>query len=277
MSDRISASDLNQTLLRDIARARLEYTRHRADRPALAGRYVVACPLAGFKVPSLPGVDVWREKGLIDEIAVNGRCYYVLSEQATRIRAEIAAEAEAAPPAAVGRPTVGPKVEVRLPDDTLARVEEDARRQQIRRAKWLRDAVDQALPTPGLTDLGRRALADALDGLAANSFLRETALDPAVPQGERVIAAERYATTLHEMRTLLGELRDSLPRRDALAAYTDAIDSNPQMSRVETARSWGRAEAADTLDKLLDALTLLLPIDGGSVLARAQDPTVDVG
>ncbi|MEV6548026.1 CopG family transcriptional regulator [Streptomyces sp. NPDC051597] len=280
MNDRISASDLNETLLRDIARARYEYTRRPADRPALSGRWVIAYPLSGSKVPSFPGVDVWREKGLIDDITVNGRCYYVLSEQAARIRAEITAEQSSAPastPApAAGRPPVGPKVEVRLTDEALAQLDRDARRQQISRAEWIRSAVQQALPAPGLTDLGRRALTDTLNELAANVGLREEALDPAVPQGERVIAAERYATTLHEMRTMLGSLRGSLPRQEAMTAYTEAIGSDPQMSQVETARAWGRAEAAGTLDRLLDAITLLLPVDGASILTRAEGPAADV-
>ncbi|MFI2078498.1 hypothetical protein [Streptomyces triculaminicus] len=72
------ADDLNPTLLHGIRRARYEHTTRAADRPALAGRYVL---------PSyLQGPDVWREKGLIDDVTVNGRHYYVLSEKAMRIR-----------------------------------------------------------------------------------------------------------------------------------------------------------------------------------------------
>ncbi|OII60594.1 hypothetical protein BJP40_09545 [Streptomyces sp. CC53] len=82
--------DLNPTILRSIRRARLAYTPHRADKHALADRYVVAYPLTGYSHPSAFGVTVWREKGLIDDITVNGRTYYVLSEMAARIRAAIA-------------------------------------------------------------------------------------------------------------------------------------------------------------------------------------------
>ncbi|GGX40338.1 hypothetical protein [Streptomyces noursei] len=83
MDKPISVSDLSQVILRCIERARYEYTTRPADRQALAGRYIL---------PSLlTGVAVWREKGLLDDVTVNGRHYYVLSEQAVRIRAEITA------------------------------------------------------------------------------------------------------------------------------------------------------------------------------------------
>lgn len=83
MSETTTASNLSKVILRNIARARYECTPRPDDRPALAGRYV----LPG----SLTGVAVWREKGLIDEVSVNGRRYYVLSEQAVQIRIGIAA------------------------------------------------------------------------------------------------------------------------------------------------------------------------------------------
>lgn len=69
---------LSPAILKGIARARYEYTPHRADRQALAGRYVLPS--------TLNGVAVWREHGLIDDITVNRRTYYVLSEKAVNIR-----------------------------------------------------------------------------------------------------------------------------------------------------------------------------------------------
>ncbi|MFF9624304.1 hypothetical protein [Streptomyces griseosporeus] len=72
--------ELSEAVLRNIATARYEYAPHRADKEALAGRYVL---------PRLQGIAVWREKGLVDEIRVNGRRHYVLSEKAVRIRATI--------------------------------------------------------------------------------------------------------------------------------------------------------------------------------------------
>ncbi|MEU3447267.1 hypothetical protein AB0H29_08550 [Streptomyces thermolilacinus] len=83
-------SDLNPTILRSIRRARLGYTPHRADKAALAGRYVLAYPTGTYRFPStFLGVDVWREKGLLDTIEVHGRHYYVLSDRGARIRADL--------------------------------------------------------------------------------------------------------------------------------------------------------------------------------------------
>ncbi|MFF2852634.1 hypothetical protein ACFVT5_41035 [Streptomyces sp. NPDC058001] len=72
---------IGPAILTNIRRARLGYTRYRADRPALAERYV----LPGL----LQGVAVWREKGLVDEVTVNGRRYHVLSAKAVAIRATL--------------------------------------------------------------------------------------------------------------------------------------------------------------------------------------------
>jgi hypothetical protein len=82
-------AELNETLRNSIARARYEYTPRRADKPALAGRYVVACPLSNQKTPLLRGSAVWRKHGLIEDVTVNGRTYYVLSAKAMRIRATL--------------------------------------------------------------------------------------------------------------------------------------------------------------------------------------------
>ncbi|MFI0156173.1 helix-turn-helix domain-containing protein [Streptomyces lydicus] len=75
----LTTETLSPKILQGIRRARYEYTTRNADRPALAGRYV----LPGL----LPGVAVWREKGLVDDIQVNGRSYYVLSDRAVQVRA----------------------------------------------------------------------------------------------------------------------------------------------------------------------------------------------
>ncbi|GGX40324.1 hypothetical protein GCM10010341_72780 [Streptomyces noursei] len=132
------------------------------------------------------------------------------------------------------------------------------------------------MPDPYLTPMGRRALADVLGELAEHASFRGWALNPEADREERLIAAERYAVTIHEMRTMIGELRDALPRQAARDAYLRADAADPTMSRPETARAWARTEAADLLDRLLDATALLLPIDGISVQSRAEDPTIDV-
>jgi len=77
----MNATDLSSAIRNNIARARYEFTPRSVDRPALAGRYVLPS--------TLTGVAIWREKGLIDEVTVNGRRYYVLSDKAMRIRAQI--------------------------------------------------------------------------------------------------------------------------------------------------------------------------------------------
>jgi hypothetical protein len=82
---------LGDTILSGIRRARLGYSPRRADRDALAGRYVVAHPYGANRIPSLWGEGVWREYGLIDEVTTGGRTYYVLSAKAEQLRAQLAA------------------------------------------------------------------------------------------------------------------------------------------------------------------------------------------
>lgn len=45
----------------------------------------------------------------------------------------------------MGRPSVGPKVEVRLPPDTLAAVDRLAEREGLRRAAMLRALIERSL------------------------------------------------------------------------------------------------------------------------------------
>lgn len=82
-------TEISDVLRRNIARARYEHTPYHTDRPALAGHYVIAYPFAGRTHPSFPGVDVWREHGLLDEVTVGRRRYYVLSEKAVQIRSTL--------------------------------------------------------------------------------------------------------------------------------------------------------------------------------------------
>lgn len=180
------------------------------------------------------------------------------------------------PKPAGGRPSVGPKIETRVDVEDLARLDADANRQRVTRAEWLRNAVRDALPDPYLAAPGRRALTDVLGDFASHADLREWALNPEADRQERITAAERYAGTIDAMRTMLGELRASLPRQEARSAYVQADAADPGMERPETARAWAEAEAADLLDRLLDAVGLLLPVDGVSVQSRAEDPTVEV-
>ncbi|KAF0649221.1 MULTISPECIES: helix-turn-helix domain-containing protein [Streptomyces] len=90
MPEPADTSDLNPTILRSIRRARLGYTPRRADRAALADRYVLAFPIGTYRWPStFLGVNVWRSKGLLDTVEINGRHYYVLSARGARIRATL--------------------------------------------------------------------------------------------------------------------------------------------------------------------------------------------
>ena len=89
MNEPDPTAGLSQSTLDSIRRARLGYTPRRDDRVALAGRYVVAYPFGSYRVPSFPGVAVWREKGLLDDVTINGRTYYVLSSKAEQIRATL--------------------------------------------------------------------------------------------------------------------------------------------------------------------------------------------
>lgn len=77
----MNTNDLSPAIRTNIARARYEFTPRAADRPALAGRYVLPS--------TLQGVTVWREHGLLDEVHTNGRRYYALSDKAVQIRAAL--------------------------------------------------------------------------------------------------------------------------------------------------------------------------------------------
>lgn len=177
-----------------------------------------------------------------------------------------------------GRPEVGPKVELRLPAETLAQVDADATQQQVSRAKWLRDAVNQALPYNCLTPHGRYAMDTAIADLDDLSAYRDEALDPEVPTEKRVVAAMQYADTVHELRVLLGSLRDVLPVEEARQAYKRASAADPTMMTEEVTKAWVRTTAADQLYAILDAVGQLLPLDGIRVRDRAslEDPMADL-
>jgi hypothetical protein len=77
--------ELGETVVQLIRRARLGYSPRPADREALAGRYVL---------PSQSPVarsSTMQEQGLVDVITVGSRSYWVLSDKAVRIRAQLAA------------------------------------------------------------------------------------------------------------------------------------------------------------------------------------------
>lgn len=177
-----------------------------------------------------------------------------------------------------GRPEVGPKVELRLPAETLAQVDADANRQQITRARWLRDAVHQSLPYNCLTPHGRHAMTAALADIDGLADYRAEALDPEVPAEDRVVESVQYASTVHEMRVLLDELRDALPMRETHDAYMAAKSADPGMATEETANAWARNTAAERLYAILDAVGQLLPADGTRVRDRASldDPMMDL-
>ncbi|MEZ7005621.1 ribbon-helix-helix protein, CopG family [Streptomyces sp. AD55] len=177
-----------------------------------------------------------------------------------------------------GRPEVGPKVELRLPAETLAQVDADANRQQISRAQWLRDAVHQALPYDCLTPYGRHAMSRALYDIDGLAEYRNDARDVEVPVGERVIAGVQYAEAMGQMHEILRTLLDTLPVQAARDAYRAASASDPEMTVTETAEAWARAEAVERIAAVLDAVSQLLPPGAQSVRDRADldDPMMDL-
>lgn len=177
-----------------------------------------------------------------------------------------------------GRPEVGPKIELRLPKETLDRVNAAAGPQKGARAQWLRDAVHHALPYSCLTPHGRHAIASALDDVDGLADFRDEARDVEVPAEERVIAGVKYDETLHEMRVLLSRMREMLPVQETRDAYVAASAADPNMVKEETAKAWARNTAADQLYAILDAVGQLLPVNGPSVRDRASldDPLMDL-
>jgi hypothetical protein len=177
-----------------------------------------------------------------------------------------------------GRPEVGPKIELRLPEETLARVNAAAGPQKGARAQWLRDAVHQAMPYACLTQYGRHAMAAALADIDGLADFRDEARDVEVPAEERVIAGVKYDETLHEMRVLLGKMREVLPVQEARDAYVAASAADPDVAKEETVKAWARTTAADQLYAILDAVGQLLPVNGPGVRDRASldDPLMDL-
>ena len=167
-----------------------------------------------------------------------------------------------------GRPAIGPAISVAYPETLLADIDGAANRQQTTRAQWLREAAVAALPHRTLT---RKAeLHDTMDDLDDSlATLREAALETEYPRQERIFRAEAYATTIHEMRLLLRQMRDTLPMQEARDAFVEADLSEPEESTAR-AKAWARAQAVGKVDEILDLLTRTLPIDGISVRDRAE-------
>jgi hypothetical protein len=167
-----------------------------------------------------------------------------------------------------GRPAVGPAISVAYPETLLAEIDAVANTQRTTRAQWLREAAVAALPHDTLKN--KDGIQDTLEDL--DSWLvqaRDTALDVEYPREEREFRAEAYASCVHEMRTLLGQIRDALPAQEARDAYAQADDSEPEGSK-ELARTWGRTTAVDAMESLLDSFAMMLPVDGNSVRERAS-------
>ncbi|MER7688807.1 hypothetical protein [Streptomyces sp. NPDC097610] len=120
----------------------------------------------------------------------------------------------------------------------------------------------------------RIARIDVLEKLDETlATLREAALDAEFPREEREFRAGAYAASIHEMRVLLGQIRDGLPLQEARDAYAQADASEAENSPA-LAKAWGRAMAVDAIESLLDTFTLALPVDGNGVRERAalDDP-----
>lgn len=167
-----------------------------------------------------------------------------------------------------GRPAIGPAISVAYPESLLAEVDADANRQHMSRAQWLREAAAAALPHQTLQC--KPELQEAMGDLDADlAGRREWALNAEYPLEERTFQAEAYSSTIHELRTLLGQMRDALPKQDARDAYAQAEASEPENSPV-TAKAWGRSNAAEMMDSILDAITMMLPVDGVGVRDRAE-------
>jgi hypothetical protein len=171
-----------------------------------------------------------------------------------------------------GRPAIGPAISVAYPATLLADVDAAATQQRTSRAQWLREAAVAALP---FRVLQRKAdLQDTMEEVDDSlATLRKVALDAEYDREEREFRAEAYASTIREMRLLLGQIRDSLPKQEARDAYAQADVSESENSTAR-AQVWAKTMAADTVDDILDALTTMLPVDGASVRNRAtlDDP-----
>src|SRR5690606_12376220 len=172
------------------------------------------------------------------------------------------------------RPEIGPKTEVRLPDDVVTTIDADAARQHISRAEWLRRAALHYLPHRALDP--RHLVTDAL--IETDTWLadtREWALDPDESAGERAARGAAYAQCVSQMRDAIRQARDSIRVQELSEEYAQA----PADDRAEWGRRWGRASGADMAAKILDALLLTLPLDGTRVETRSRldDPLMDLG
>lgn len=99
------------------------------------------------------------------------------------------------PSSAGGRPTVGPKVETRLPTYTLQKVDAFAAKHDLTRAEALRQLISDALPhAPG----------------------------PSSEDMEEALRNAQRQSLQKDLRTLVARLRDQAPSRSA--EYTAGIE-----------------------------------------------------
>jgi hypothetical protein len=129
-----------------------------------------------------------------------------------------------------------------------------------------------AVPYDTLRD--HRPLTEALDNLDGSLLARrEWALNDECTPDERQAHAAMYSATLHEMRVMIGTLRDTLPVQETRDAYAQLVHAGEPENSPASAQAWARANAAERLDQFLDAVNLLLPLDSEDVVDRARAAT----
>jgi hypothetical protein len=175
-----------------------------------------------------------------------------------------------------GRPEIGPKVETRISEEDLAIVDRDANKQFIKRAVWIRNAIQRSLPYEAMGD--RHHLDRALD--ATDGWLgacRDVATDREQQEADRVTQGIAYEACIDQMRDTLQRALGTIPVQELNAAYSQAEAAGGEET-PERAELWGRAMGAGFAAEILDALLLTLPVDGRSVRRRANldDPLMDL-
>lgn len=172
-----------------------------------------------------------------------------------------------------GRPAIGPTVPpFAVPAELLAAIDADVARRGTSRAQWLRAAAAAALPYDVLRGGRAQEVLRELDGQL--DARRVWALDAEQPREERQVQGVMYGALVHELRVLIRRLRDALPVQEARDAYKPFADSPGAEDSPEGGEAWGKVVAAETLDQLLDAVSLMLPLDDTDVSKRAgwEDP-----
>lgn len=182
-----------------------------------------------------------------------------------------------------GRPRIGEKAtaEVKLPDATLAAVDQQAAEAAVSRAEMLRRLIQAGRQVGSYRALGRpdplwSSLREADDWLREN---RQDARDVENPAEERVFSGTAYFAYADAMHKALNAARAAFTAElhQARQEYAHAESAEPEGSKA-LAAAWGRTMGLDAVGGILEALQAMLPMDAFSVMDRADmaDPTEDL-